>query len=356
MKRFLSLLLALSLVFSLVACSNEKNTASEPNTSTTTQTETESANNSDTQASESLSDTETPSNTNSSTPQTNTSKPTTDTTESSKHTETSSTALNSSGTNNKPHQHVYVDATCTEPKKCSCGQLYDPYMFRFGPLGHTCDASGVCQRCKQFITGANEFINFNDNTLEILVRQKLQECGATVNTKISKYDMTRLSNIYLKNGVKDVQDLIYAINLNNVVIETDGIKNLNVLTSLPITHIVFANSSADISFMKDMKKLTRILVYPTTTIIDGDLSFLVASPVLNELHCKIVNNNINYLKGSLSLSSLDLGGNITDNTDISVLSELQNLKSLTLYDSPKTDAQTKIINDLMSKGVRVTIY
>ncbi len=47
MKKILSLLLALTLVFALVACSNEKDTTSEPYTSTT-QTETESTDNTET--------------------------------------------------------------------------------------------------------------------------------------------------------------------------------------------------------------------------------------------------------------------------------------------------------------------
>ncbi len=81
MKKFLALLLALTLVFALVACSNEKDTTSEPDTSTT-QTETESTENTETTdsdtADESSSETETPSSS-SSAPTTSmeTSKPTT---------------------------------------------------------------------------------------------------------------------------------------------------------------------------------------------------------------------------------------------------------------------------------------
>lgn len=85
MKKILSLLLALTIVFALVACSNEKDTTSEPDTSTpTTQTETESTDTNDTQTSETdttdenSSVTETPGNTTSTdTPSANTSKPTT---------------------------------------------------------------------------------------------------------------------------------------------------------------------------------------------------------------------------------------------------------------------------------------
>lgn len=80
MNKILSLLLALTLVFTLVACSNEKDTTSEPDTSTAP-TKTESTDTNDTQTSETdtdenSSDTETPSNSTSTT-STETSKPTT---------------------------------------------------------------------------------------------------------------------------------------------------------------------------------------------------------------------------------------------------------------------------------------
>ena len=115
MKRILALLLALTLVFALVACSNEKDTTSEPDTSTT-QTETESTDTNDTQTSEtdtdeSSSDTETPSN---STPtSTETNKPTTsdkDNTTSSKPSNTTSTPTTStpSSTPSTPsHTHSW---------------------------------------------------------------------------------------------------------------------------------------------------------------------------------------------------------------------------------------------------------
>ena len=114
MKRILSLFLALTLVFALVACSNEKNTSSDIDTSThnTTQSDTESTDDTSTESNESnitdenSSITETPSN--SKPTNTETSKPTTNSnnntqtskpTESSKPTQ-STTGNNSSNNNN----------------------------------------------------------------------------------------------------------------------------------------------------------------------------------------------------------------------------------------------------------------
>lgn len=108
MKKILSLLLAITLVFALVACDNEKDTTSEPDTSTPTQTETESTENTETTdsdtADESSSETETPSSststpTTSTETSTETSKPTTndkDNTTSSKPSNTSSTPTETS--------------------------------------------------------------------------------------------------------------------------------------------------------------------------------------------------------------------------------------------------------------------
>ena len=106
MKRILSLFLALTLVFALVACSNEKDTTSEPDTSTS---QNESANNTETaygdSIDESSSDTETPSDS-APTTSTGTSKPTTndnDNTTSSKPSSTTSTPTTSKPTEtNKP--------------------------------------------------------------------------------------------------------------------------------------------------------------------------------------------------------------------------------------------------------------
>ncbi len=104
MKKILSLLLAITFVFALVACDNKKDTTSEPDTSTPIQTETESTENTETTdsdtADESSSETETPSSS-TSTPitSTETSKPTTndkDNTTSSKPSNTSSTPTETS--------------------------------------------------------------------------------------------------------------------------------------------------------------------------------------------------------------------------------------------------------------------
>lgn len=153
MKKFLSLLLTLTLVFVLVACNNE-NTSSESDTSIATQTESidnMEATDSDT-TNESLSNTETPSNSNptstktskpttSSKPTNTISAPTTSTSEpnsSNKDNMTSSKPSNTSST--PPHTHSFSDATCISPKKCSCGSTSG------SALGHNF-TSGVCSRC-----------------------------------------------------------------------------------------------------------------------------------------------------------------------------------------------------------------
>lgn len=143
MRKILSLLLALTLVFALVACSNEKDTASKPDTSTT-QTETESTNNTETTDSdtidESSSGNKIPSNsttisTETSTPADITSKPIV------------SSKLTQTNTSESTHTHNYSKATCTTPPTCSCGET------KGSVLGHkwsdsVCMMQRVCERCK----------------------------------------------------------------------------------------------------------------------------------------------------------------------------------------------------------------
>ena len=134
MKKILSLLLALTLVFVLVACSDEKETTSESDTSTT-QTEITDTNDTQTSATdtdENLSDTETPSN---STP--TSSKPTDPT--SAPTTNTSRPTTNSNSTTT--HTHIYSAATCNEPKKCKiCSAISGK------ALGHNYE-NGTCKIC-----------------------------------------------------------------------------------------------------------------------------------------------------------------------------------------------------------------
>lgn len=126
MKKILSLLLVLTLFFTLAACNKDNPSLSDTDTSTT-QTENESTDTNDTQTSETdidecSSDTETPSN-QTSTPTTNINKPTT----------------NSNPTST--HTHTYSAATCSEPKKCKiCSAINGK------ALGHNYE-NGMCKRC-----------------------------------------------------------------------------------------------------------------------------------------------------------------------------------------------------------------
>jgi len=114
MKKILALLLALTFVFVFVACNNEKDTTSQTDTSTST-TQTESTDNTE-----------------------STDSDTTD--EISSDTETPSSITSTPTTSNPSHTHSFSIATCTEPKKCSCGATSG------SALGHDF-TSGVCTRC-----------------------------------------------------------------------------------------------------------------------------------------------------------------------------------------------------------------
>ncbi len=177
MKKFLSLLLALTLVFALVACSNEKDTTSEPDTSTT---QTESTDNTETTDSdttnENSSDAEIPSNSDTSRTQNNTTTSNKDNTTSSKPsnainkptismpstpptkdttTPTESTQTPTDKPDKKPAdepsdcEHTYTTVSCTIPKMCTkCQHIAGnalPHNYKNG-------SCTVCGRAEMLVT------------------------------------------------------------------------------------------------------------------------------------------------------------------------------------------------------------
>lgn len=137
MKRILSLLLALTIVSVLSACKKE-NTSYNTNTSTTIQTEMRSTNANHMQTSET--DTTDESSGDTETPSSNTSTQTTNSTE-------NNSGSTPSANINPTHTHSFSAATCTEPKKCSCGATEG------SALGHkwnkaSCTNPKTCNVCK----------------------------------------------------------------------------------------------------------------------------------------------------------------------------------------------------------------
>ncbi len=191
MRRILAILFALTLVFALVACSNEKDTTSEPDTSTI-QSEPESTNNTVTTdgdtTDESSSDTETLSNS------TETSKP----------------------SQNEPpsmHTHNFSSATCTEPKKCSCG------VTDGQALGHkwqeaTCKTPKTCNVCK--VTKGNVAEHKYDKFVCTI-------CGFKDEEGIAIATNPRLSfkpNLYTTECSKDyLYDV--GMSVSNIIIDND---------------------------------------------------------------------------------------------------------------------------------------
>ncbi len=173
MKKSLSLLLALTLVFALVACSNEKDTTSEPDTSTTQTESTDNTETTDSNATdESSSDTKTPSNNDTSSTQNNTTTSNKDNTTSSK----PSNAINKptistpstppakdTTTPNESTQtptdepsdceHTYTTVSCTVPKMCTkCQHIAGnalPHNYKNG----SCTVCGMAEMLVTFLEG-----------------------------------------------------------------------------------------------------------------------------------------------------------------------------------------------------------
>lgn len=172
MKRILSLLLALNLVFVLVACSNEKGTSSNTNITQSnvdkmddeSQEDTSTINSEKSNTDEISNDSKTQ---NSSKPTSSkTSKPSTSNkgnTKSSKpssNTNVSSTSKTTTNNNSSStHVHSYSAATCTEPKKCSCG------VTTGNSLGHKYSGYS-CEVCNS-LNPNKEYIKLSEKTLGI---------------------------------------------------------------------------------------------------------------------------------------------------------------------------------------------
>ena len=132
LKKLTSLLLAICMLFCLCACgttetsSNPTNTLSESQTDTVEDNDENTFNEENSQVSSNIEES-TENYTTQTQPSTNQSKPT--------------------STSNQPtHTHSYSNATCTSPKKCSCGATAGT------TLGHqfssaTCTSPKICSRC-----------------------------------------------------------------------------------------------------------------------------------------------------------------------------------------------------------------
>ena len=75
------------------------------------------------------------------------------------------------------HIHSYIDATCTEPKKCSCGETSGK------ALGHKFDSTGKCERC-----------NAECMHLQLDKDGKCEDCSKIV--KVKKLDAKKYSKVF----------------------------------------------------------------------------------------------------------------------------------------------------------------
>lgn len=279
----------------------------------------------------------------------------------------------SEGENGPVHTHLYSDATCTEPARCSCGATEGSALgHRFTEATctapeicqvcgategtaaeHSYDLSGTCKECGDVLPEAREYIAFTDIFLENNVKQAL---GLEGTQKVSKYAMSRLTSLGIREGVTDVQDLQYAVNLQRITIEANNVKNLEVLCGIPtITYVQLGfGKEIDISFMKDMTAVESVS-FGNAEIVGGELSYLVASPVLKDLYFYYTGSEgIGFLKDAQALETLEIWHAIGWEEDISVLTTLPKLKDLELVTfQTLPDAHKAVYAKLLEKGVSV---
>lgn len=199
-----------------------------------------------------------------------------------------------------------------------------------------------------------KYIEVNDIYMESALKQKL---GIANNQRISEYDMQKLTTFEIVKGATDADSLKYAINLQEVKINSDNVNNLSVLCSLTkLESISFGFwCKINISFMSQMVHLKKIY-FNNPEIVGGELSYLVASPYLETLFFYYpLGNNIDFLEGANNLQDIEIWHGFSTDADISVLLRLNSLKTLKINTFNISDSQNNVLQQLMQKNVTVTL-
>ncbi len=272
------------------------------------------------------------------------------------------------------HIHSFSPATCTTPELCACGETrgeargHNPSKATCVSRGrcYTCGETlepalghdyvdGICTRCRiEDVHYVPEYITFQDPFLENYVKQAL---GIAGDQQVSVPDMKKLIRFTIKEGVTDVQDLKYAINLESVTINASHVRNLDVLKDLPVHTVELGfRAKIDVSFLRDMHNVTTVF-YNNCEIAGGTLNDVISSENLTIFHFYDPDNtNLDFLANAPAITELELSLSFGANTDFSVLLNLPNLKSLEVSTfNSLSAAQNDVLAALMSNGVLVEI-
>lgn len=196
------------------------------------------------------------------------------------------------------------------------------------------------------------YLTFNDPFFENCLKNSLNITGTN---KVSEYDMNNLKKLKITDGVTDITGISYAKNLYEIEIDsniTDGLNELASIKSIKTVSLGFWKKF-DISFLKNMENVTKIH-YGNPDPTNGSYSDLCANKNLEELFFYEPNNTegISFLSNCSSIKKIELWHAFLPKDDISVLLNLNNLKSLTLLTyNELSDSQNQVIINLMNKGI-----
>lgn len=220
---------------------------------------------------------------------------------------------------------------------------------------HIYDKNGKCNVCEGLHPDATQYIEFHDTFLEKSIKDSL---GLTMQDAVSLYQLNNLLSVEIPEGVKDIQDLKYATSLKNVRLSSATVKNLEVLSPLPIVDIAifYLNDVMDLSFMKNMSSIRTITCHLPFLEYDN-LKNMLNGKALDTAYLYVSSVDVSALQNAC-INNLYIYGDI-EGDNFSALETIIGLKFIgvkRLTQQQFTDEQLAVFERLIKKGVDVSLF
>ena len=188
-----------------------------------------------------------------------------------------------------------------------------------------------------FYAGAEEPHWMPDPNLRAVVEEVLrEEIGLPADIPLQKEHMRLLVHIIADNrGIRSLQGLEFAINLEELDVYRNQIEDIRPLTNLPKLSrlVIWDNQVSDLSPLASITTLTDLNISNNPISDLRPLSKLTGLWVIKAWTCQIT--DVRPLSGLINLKELYLRGNSI--TDVTPLANLTQLEVLDIRDNPIVD-------------------
>ena len=176
-----------------------------------------------------------------------------------------------------------------------------------------------------------------DPNLRMVIRETLQEeIGLSDDIPLQKKHMGLLVSLVADNrGIRSLQGLEFAINLEELDVYRNQIADIRPLANLPKLNrlVIWHNQVSDISPLASIITLMDLNISGNPISDLRPLSKLIELRVIKAVTCQIM--DVNPLSGLINLKALHLRGNSI--RDVSPLANLTQLEVLDIRDNPIGD-------------------